>query len=122
MGLEATDVTPEEAKKIWDTFEDPTPRKVARALASTGRIVGSATIQRWHDNDWIRKTQGPKVFDIAESNIDVNIGVLTKNPRVRLRQLVPYTDSFTDAIRPQPSSRPSSTTQNSQPCKQRTSG
>jgi hypothetical protein len=40
-------VTPHEAETVWKSIQDPSARRVARALTAAGRRVHHSTISRW---------------------------------------------------------------------------
>jgi hypothetical protein len=73
-----TSVTPEEAKRIWESQREPTPTTVARALTQAGRRVDSQT----------SRPQRRDPLDIAEDRLDAALPLLTGDPTSSVRSLL----------------------------------
>ncbi len=56
-----TDVTPAEAKAVWDSIENPSAREVSRLLAAQGRLVGFKTVSEWKKAGWPERIERPRV-------------------------------------------------------------
>jgi hypothetical protein len=57
----STKPTPAEAKAVWESLENPSPRKVAEKFDAAGRSVDSATIAQWKRDGW----SGTAVAEVA---------------------------------------------------------
>jgi hypothetical protein len=73
-------VTPEEAKRVWVAIPNPSARRVAKALAQSGRRVHHSTIARWRAQDWRPVANGLHPLDAARQALDLATGVLTGDP------------------------------------------
>lgn len=47
-----TTATPSEARKLWESTEEPTPSKIANMLTAKGKPVSRTTIKRWFEHGW----------------------------------------------------------------------
>src|SRR5215207_4457950 len=69
--------TPEDAKRVWDSFEKPTLRLVEAALKAEGLPIGRTTIKRWRDAGWVQS--GTPTQPTPEQVIEAN-GALLAQP------------------------------------------
>ena len=83
-----TSVTPEEAKRVWDSQREPTPTSVARALTQAGRPVGSKTIARWKAENWPSRPARRHPLDVAEDRLDAALPLLTGDPTSSVRSVL----------------------------------
>jgi hypothetical protein len=83
-----TRVTPEEAKRVWDSQRHPTPRSVARALSQTGRKVDSKTITRWEAQNWKSGPEQRHLLEAAEDGLDTASPLLTGDPTLSIRGIL----------------------------------
>jgi hypothetical protein len=83
-----TRVTPEEAKRVWDSQRHPTPRSVARALSQTGRKVDSKTIARWEAQNWKSGPEQRRLLEAAEDGLDTALPLLTWDPTLSIRGIL----------------------------------
>jgi hypothetical protein len=45
-------VSPREAETVWNSIQDPSARRVAKALIQAGRRVHRSTVSRWRAEGW----------------------------------------------------------------------
>lgn len=92
------DVTPAEAKVVWDSMKNPTAVKVSAAFRSCGRQVTRESIGNWRKTNWepVEKcalnTPPPEMVShqqVTLEDVRQAIGHLTGNPNIRLEDLVP---------------------------------
>jgi hypothetical protein len=83
-----TSVTPQEAKRVWDSQCEPTPTTVARALTQAGRLVGSKTIARWKAENWPSRGARRNPLDVAEARLDTALPLLTGDPTSSVRSIL----------------------------------
>lgn len=78
-------VSPAEAKSVWNRMKRPSVRAVATRFSQAGRPIHHSTIAAWRKNNWrpIRDAYGPAV------NLDRAIPLLTGEPDTTVSDLVP---------------------------------
>ena len=82
------DVTPVDAKAVWQSMEKPSPGRVALALALAGKKVSDNTVKRWKKAGWRRGTSPFKEPE-PMAELDAAVPVLTGDPLKRLASLTP---------------------------------
>jgi hypothetical protein len=106
------EVTPLEAKRVWENMAGPNPHKVAKAFKLAGRVISDDTIRRWRAQNWAAAVAET---DIQKSvrQIDNHAATLLGDPEleeIALRDIVPpeigddfpgEREIFQDAPRPQ---------------------
>jgi hypothetical protein len=73
-------VTPDEAAKVWRSIENPSARRVARALTQAGRRVHFATVARWRAQGFRPVASGPHPIEEAHAGLEVAARLLTGDP------------------------------------------
>jgi hypothetical protein len=73
-------VTPAEAERVWNTLPRPSARRVAMALAQSGRPVHYTTINRWRKQGWRPVAQRPHPLECAKNEITTTVPVITGDP------------------------------------------
>ena len=73
-------VTPQEAKRVWDSQRCPSARSVAKALTQAGRPVHFATVARWRRQGWQTVTSPEHPVERARKAVDAASSVLTLDP------------------------------------------
>lgn len=89
-----TDVTPEQAKFVWESFGKPSLRQVAGAFAAVNRPIDFRLLSKWRNNGWRRgKDEAPASrAKAAVDRLDVAIPALTNNPATRVDDFVEPTN------------------------------
>jgi hypothetical protein len=77
----STDVTPAEAKTVWDSLEKPSARKVSQILAAHGRKVSFQTVAVWHKAGW------PPVAATVRDALDDSIASVIGKPNASVCDL-----------------------------------
>jgi hypothetical protein len=72
-------VTPREAETVWNSIQDPSARRVARALSQAGKRIHYATIARWRAHGWRPVPTRPHPVETARRALDVAAPLLTGN-------------------------------------------
>lgn len=78
-------VTPEEARRVWESMDRPSCRRVALALTQSGRPVGHDSISRWRRAGW--QAGAPRQPPQPRAELDAAVPVLTGDPQRRLDSL-----------------------------------
>jgi hypothetical protein len=78
-----TDVTPAEAKAVWESLGKPSSRKVSQLLAAHGRVVSSQTVARWRSAGW------PVVASRTREGLDNSIAAIIGKPNATVGDLPP---------------------------------
>jgi hypothetical protein len=78
-----TDVTPAEAKAVWESLGKPSSRKVSLLLAAHGRMVSSQTVARWRSAGW------PSVASRTRDGLDNSIAAVIGKPNATVGDLPP---------------------------------
>jgi hypothetical protein len=88
-----TKVTPEQAKAVWDSFEHPTTRKVAKFFNDAGDPVGYQTIARWHKSGWrpVDRTHGRSIV-MATTVLDKTLPVVTGTVGAKMAEMTVTVD------------------------------
>jgi hypothetical protein len=90
-------VTPADAKAVWDTFEKPTARGVAKALNASGKYepVTFQSIARWAkrgfppvDAELSASGRSAKKGANTKAKIDAALPVVTGDPKTRVDDLI----------------------------------
>jgi hypothetical protein len=84
-----TDVTPAEAKAVWDSIENPSAREVSRLLAAQGRLVGFKTVSEWKNAGWPERTERPRVASTTHEGLNRSIAAITGKANATLADLPP---------------------------------
>lgn len=91
MSLLACDVSPEEAKILWESTANPSYPKIAAAFRQAGRTVSAASIRTWKLNGWKRKDEGLIAkMQHKLDELEKMVSVLTKNPQTTLADVQPF--------------------------------
>lgn len=93
-------VTPEEAKFVWESMRYPSAAKVSAALRAAGRHVSGRAIIDWRRQGW--KHEGPiddesrRGSQLQKAAIELNaaVPVLTRDASVQLDQVVGFSTEF----------------------------
>ncbi len=89
-----TDVTPAEAKAVWESLENPSAREVSRLLAAQGRLVGFKTVSEWKKAGWPERTERPRVASTTHEGFNngmaavigmANVTIARRRPHHRAR-------------------------------------
>ena len=80
QGGAAGAVTPDEAAAVWRSIENPSSRRVAKALTQAGRRVHFSTIARWRSEGWRPVSSGAHPIEAARQSLDVAARLLTGDP------------------------------------------
>jgi hypothetical protein len=72
-------VSPREAETVWNSIQDPSARRVAKALTQAGRRVHHSTVSRWRAEGWRPVPNRPHPLEAARWALDVAAPVLTGN-------------------------------------------
>jgi hypothetical protein len=72
-------VTPHEAETVWNSIQNPSARRVAKALTQAGRRVHHSTVSRWRVEGWRPVPNRPHPLEAARWALDVAAPVLTGN-------------------------------------------
>jgi hypothetical protein len=90
-----TQVTPEEARRVWESMESPSYQRVARALTKAGKPVSKSAIYWWAKRGW-SKTPDPAKEALDE--LDSAVPVLTGDALRRLESLAAELDAVDDGV------------------------
>jgi hypothetical protein len=91
MSVIACDVSPEEAKVVWESMKAPSDPKVCAAFRQAGRIVSPSSIRTWRLNEWKRKDDGLiSKMQHKLDELEKMVSVLTKNPQSKLADVQPF--------------------------------
>lgn len=89
MGMRLTDITPEEAGRVWASLEVPTLSKLQAKFRAIGRNVEIWVLKRWQDADWKTGTPQAVPADQAKQTLDLAAGTLTGDPASTLADIAP---------------------------------
>jgi hypothetical protein len=81
-------VTPREAETVWNSIQNPSARRVAKALTQAGRGLHHGTISRWRAEGWRPVPNRPHPLEAARSALDVVAHVLTGDPTAGVEALL----------------------------------
>lgn len=89
MGMRLTDITPEEAGRVWASLETPTLSKLQAKFQAVGRHVEIWVLKRWQDAEW--KTSRPQAVpaEQAKATLDLAAGAITGDPASSLADIAP---------------------------------
>jgi hypothetical protein len=73
-------VTPQDAKRVWESQRQPTPSTVARALSQAGQKVDAKTIARWKARNWMSASPQRHPLESAWDALETAIPLLTGDP------------------------------------------
>jgi hypothetical protein len=82
-------VTPDEAAAVWRSIQNPSARRVAKALTQAGRRVHFATIARWRSQGWRPVANGPRPIQTAREALEVAARLLTGDPAIGAEVFTP---------------------------------
>ena len=85
------DVTPADAKAVWESMEKPSVRRVALALTLAGKKVAKSAVDQWKKAGW-RREANPVKEPKPLAELDAAVPVLTGDPLKRLASLAPGPD------------------------------
>jgi hypothetical protein len=78
-----SDVTPAEAKAVWESLDQPTTRKVSQVLTAQGRPVCFQTVAIWRKAGWRRTVPSPG------ETLDNSIAAVIGKPNATVEDLPP---------------------------------
>jgi hypothetical protein len=81
-------VTPDEAKRVWDSQRRPSARTVAKALTQAGRPVHFTTVARWKRQGWRAVETDQHPIEAATKALDVAMPLLTGDPTTTVNSFV----------------------------------
>jgi hypothetical protein len=73
-------VTPQDAKRVWESQRQPTPSTVARALSQAGQKISAKTIARWKARNWTSASPQRHPLESAWDTLNAAIPLLTGDP------------------------------------------
>jgi hypothetical protein len=88
-------VTPQEAKRVWDSQRGPSARSVAKALTQAGRPVHFATVARWRRQGWQTVTSPEHPVERARRAVDAASSVVTLDPTLTTQDWIRGTEKLT---------------------------
>jgi hypothetical protein len=96
-----TTVTPEEAKAVWDSMENPSAGKVTDKIIASGKFATRRTINRWKKANWVVgpnpvRNSRPTGLEQAQNKIETAVAVITKDPTVSAEAVVEQAAQVTE--------------------------
>lgn len=89
-----TDVSPAEAKLVWDTLPHPSATRVAARFRSIGRPISANAITKWKKNGWREANLLYTAHQHAAGQLDKTVALLTGDPTTGLADVAPYPAEF----------------------------
>jgi hypothetical protein len=80
-------VTPREAQIVWNSIQNPSARRVAKALTAAGKRIHHGTVSRWRAEGWRQVPNRPHPLEAARWALDVAAPLLTGNPAAGVEAL-----------------------------------
>lgn len=68
------------ARKIWESMERPSARRVAQRLTQSGSPLSHETVNRWRRSGWRNVERRPHPLDAARGALDDAVPVLIDDP------------------------------------------
>jgi hypothetical protein len=81
-------VTPEEARRTWESQRHPTPQSVARALRQAGKRISAKTVASWQALNWDPIIPPRHPMEVAMDTLDAAIPLLTGDPASSVRTIL----------------------------------
>jgi hypothetical protein len=81
-------VTPEEARRTWESQRHPTAQSVARALRQAGKSISAKTVARWQVLNWDPIIPPRHPMEVAMDTLDAAIPLLTGDPASSVRNIL----------------------------------
>jgi hypothetical protein len=81
-------VTPEEARRTWESQRHPTPQGVARALRQAGKKISAKTVASWSALNWDPIIPPRHPMEVAMDTLDSAIPLLTGDPASSVRNIL----------------------------------
>jgi hypothetical protein len=81
-------VTPEEARRTWESQRHPTPQSVARALRQAGKRISPKTVASWWALSWDPIIPPRHPMEVAMDTLDAAIPLLTGDPASSVRNIL----------------------------------
>jgi hypothetical protein len=80
--------TPAQARKIWESMQNPSTRRVARKLRQAGLPVSHMTVSRWRGRGWRSASWDQHPLEAARAALDDAVPLLTGDPMTKAKDLV----------------------------------
>jgi hypothetical protein len=80
--------TPAQARKIWESMQNPSTRRVARKLRQAGLPVSHMTVSRWRARGWRSAAWDQHPLEAARAALDDAVPLLTGDPMTNVKDLI----------------------------------
>jgi hypothetical protein len=80
--------TPAQARKIWESMQNPSTRRVARKLRQAGLPVSHMTVSRWRARGWRSAAWDQHPLEAARAALDDAVPLLTGDPMTKVKDLI----------------------------------
>ncbi len=89
--MTAKPVTPAEAKEVWDSFKEPSARKVAAKFEAAGRKISFKSIAKWKREGWGAKSAAQLEERASRSIEEINTALpaITGDVNSKLEDVAP---------------------------------